>query len=523
MMTPRAAIAGLAGLGLLAGCMVGPDYKRPAAPTPAAFKEQGDWKPAQPQDEAPRGAWWSIYKDPLLDQLERQIDIDNQTLKAAEAAYRETVAVVAQARAALFPTATATLSERSSKGSGAATTTIPTAGGTGVTSTAVSAGGTTIRSTDTLTGSASWSPDVWGLVRRTIESDVANAQASAANLAAARLSAQGALATAYLQLRIEDELKRLLDSTAEAYARSLQIVRNQYAVGVAQRSDVAQAETQLESTQAQAINTGVLRGQLEHAIAILIGLPPASFSIDPEPLELGVPEIPVGLPSTLLERRPDVAGAERQMQAASAQIGVQIAAYYPNFTITSSVSYSGSILARLIQSPNQFWSVGPAVALPLLDFGSRNAQVVEARATYDQAVANYRQTALTSFQQVEDQLVALRVLAAQAKVQDAAVASAREAERLIFNQYRAGTVAYTSVVVAQTATLSNAETALTVRESRLTASVALLQSLGGGWDGTQLPTNDKLQEFDPLTVLPFPVSDPHPASDQKPGSDKQAP
>jgi NodT family efflux transporter outer membrane factor (OMF) lipoprotein len=523
MTAARFTIAGIAGLALLAGCMVGPDYKRPSAPTPAAFKEQGDWKVAQPQDEAPRGAWWSIYKDPLLDQLERQIDIDNQTLKAAEAAYRETAAVVQQARAALFPTATTTLSERSSKGSGATTTTIPTTGSTGVTSTAVSSGGVSIRSTDTLTGSASWAPDVWGLVRRTIESDVANAQASAANLAAARLSAQGALATAYLQLRIEDELKRLLDSTAEAYARSLQIVRNQYAVGVAQRSDVAQAETQLESTQAQAINTGVLRGQLEHAIAILIGLPPASFSIDPEPLELAVPEIPVGLPSTLLERRPDVAGAERQIQAASAQIGVQIAAYYPNFTISSSVSYSGSILARLIQSPNQFWSVGPAVALPLLDVGSRNAQVAEARATYEQAIANYRQTALTSFQQVEDQLVALRVLAQQAKVQDAAVASAREAERLIFNQYRAGTVAYTSVVVAQTATLSNAETALTVRESRLTASVALLQALGGGWDNSQLPTNDKLQEFDPRTALPFPVSDQHPIDAPSPTSDKKSP
>jgi NodT family efflux transporter outer membrane factor (OMF) lipoprotein len=523
MMKACTAIAALAGVSLLAGCMVGPDYKRPSAPTPATFKEQGEWKIAQPQDAAPRGAWWSVYKDPLLDQLEHQIDFDNQTVKAAEAAYRETVAVVQQARAALFPSATTTFSERSSKGSGATTTTIPTSTGSGVTSTAVSSGGSSIRSTDTLTGTASWAPDVWGLVRRTVESDVASAQANAANLASARLSAQGALATAYLQLRIEDELKRLLDDTAVAYARSLQIVRNQYAMGVAQRSDVAQAETQLESTKAQAINTGVLRGQLEHAIAILIGLPPASFSIDPEPLELAVPEIPAGVPSTLLERRPDVASAERQMQTASAQIGVQIAAYYPNFTISSSVSYSGSILARLIQDPNQFWSVGPAVALPLLDFGSRNAQVTEARATYDQAVANYRQTALTSFQQVEDQLVALRVLAEQAKVEDAAVAAAREAERLIFNQYRAGTVAYTSVVVAQTATLSNAETALTVRENRLTASVSLLQALGGGWDNSQLPTSDKLQEFDPRTVLPFPVSDEHPVSDTKPASGKQAP
>jgi len=511
MSASRATLAGLTGLILLAGCMVGPDYQRPAAPSAPAYKEQqGIWKLAQPQDEAPRGPWWSVYQDPLLDKLERQIDIDNQTIKAAEAAYRDTVAVVQQARSSLFPTVTGSFSERTSKGAGGAATTtaVPTAGAAaGTATTTLPTGGSQVRSLFSLSGAASWDLDVWGRIRRILAGDVASAQVSAADLAAARLSAEGALASAYVQLRVQDELKQLLDSSAEAYARSLQIVRNQYAMGVVGKSDVAQAETQLYSTQAQAINTGVLRAQLEHSIAVLIGLPPASFSIEPEALTLSVPEIPAGMPSTLLQRRPDIAAAERQMHAANEQVGVAIAGYYPDFTISASVGYSGSVFSRLIQSPNQFWSVGPAAAMTLLDFGARDAQVKQARALYDQAVANYRQTVLTSFQQVEDQLAALRILAAQAKVEDQAVASAREAEQLIFNQYRAGTVPYTNVVVAQTAALGNAQTALGIRESRLTASVALLQALGGGWDAAQLPSQDQLEEFDPRVVLPFPVRD----------------
>jgi NodT family efflux transporter outer membrane factor (OMF) lipoprotein len=520
--------AGLAGALLLAGCMVGPDYQRPAAPVTPAYKEQGIWKVAQPQDEAPHGAWWSVYDDPLLDKLEHQIDIDNQTIKAAEEAYNDAVAIVQQARASLFPTASTTFSERTSKGSTSAVgTALPTTTGTTTSTAAIptttGSSGSSVRSVYSLAATASWAPDVWGAVRRAIAGDVASAQVSAANLAAARLSAQGALATAYLELRIQDELKKLLDESAEAYARSLQIVKNQYGVGVAGKSDVAQAETQLFSTQAQAINTGVLRAQLEHAIAVLIGLPPASFSIEPEPATLSVPGVPAGVPSTLLERRPDIAAAERQMHAANEQIGVAVAAYYPNFTLTTSVSYSGSVLSRLIQDPNQFWSVGPAAAETLLDFGSRDAQVKQARALYNEAVANYRQTVLAGFQQVEDQLAALRILAEQATVQDQAVNSAREAERLIFNQYRAGTVAYTSVVVAQTAALSNAETALTLRENRLTASVALLQALGGGWDTGQMPKPDDIDKFDPHVLLPFPVSDENgktPADGLKPATAK---
>jgi NodT family efflux transporter outer membrane factor (OMF) lipoprotein len=521
MMTGRSRIAaGLAGLTAVAGCMVGPDYARPPAATPAAFKEQGIWKVGQPQGEAPRGAWWSIYHDQLLDRLELRIDIDNQTLKAAEAAYRDTVAVVQQARAALFPTVTLSPSERTSHGittSTAGTAGIATtSGGTTTVPTSSLGGGTRVRSLFSLTASAGWTIDVWGQTRRVIEGDVASAQASAADLAAARLSAQGALATAYLELRVQDELKHLLEESAAAYERSLQIVRNQYAVGVVGRSDVAQAETQLKSTQGQAINTGVLRAQLEHAIAVLVGLPPAAFSIDPERFEIKTPAVPESVPSTLLERRPDIAAAERQMAAANSQIGVATAAFFPTLTLSAQVGYSGSVLSRLIEAPNQFWSVGPALAQPLFEGGLHNAQLTQARALYDEAVANYRQTVLAGFQQVEDQLSTVGVLGQQIVVQAEAYESAREAERLIFNQYRAGTVPYTSVVVAQTAALGNAVTLLTARESSLVASVALLQALGGSWDSRQLPDRDEIDVIDPRSLVPIPISTPAPSPVKQP-------
>ncbi|HUA56190.1 MAG TPA: efflux transporter outer membrane subunit [Candidatus Sulfotelmatobacter sp.] len=500
----------LGSLAALDGCMVGPDYERPPVATPAAYKEQGIWKVGRPQGTASPGAWWSIYHEPLLDGLEHQIDIDNQTLKAAEASYRDAIAVVAQARAGLFPTITATPSERSSKG-----VTTSTAGSAGISSTSggtatvptssVSGGGSAVRSLYSMSAALSWNIDVWGQTRRLIEGDVASAQASAANLAAARLSAQGALATAYFELRVQDELKRLLDNSAAAYARSLQIVQNQYASGVAARSDVAQAEAQLKSTQAQAINTGEQRAQLEHAIAVLVGLPPASLSIDPEPFDIVTPPVPDSVPSTLLERRPDIAAAERQMAAANAQIGVATAAFFPSLSLSASVGYSGSVLNRLFEAPNQFWSVGPSLAETLFEGGTRNAQLQEARALYDQSVANYRQTVLTSFQQVEDELAALGVLAQQITVQGEAYKAASEAERLIFNQYRAGTVPYTSVVVAQTAALSDAVTLLTAREASLVASVALLQALGGDWDVKQLPGRDKIDVLDPRMLLPIPI------------------
>ncbi len=467
--------AAIAGTAFLSACMVGPDYKRPPAIVPAAYKEQDGWKPGEPRDAVNRGPWWSIYNDPVLDELEKQIDISNQNLKASEAAFREARAVVQVAQTALFPTVTLNASaQRSGTGGGR--------------------GSATARTLYSVALDGSWDLDVWGRIRRVIESDVASAQVSAADLASARLSAQAALATAYFDLRVEDELKRLLDDTAAAFTRSLQITQNQYAAGTVGRSDVVQAETLLRSTQAQAINVGVARAQFEHAIAILIGKPPAEVSIPPVPLAVEVPEIPAGVPSALLERRPDIAAAERQMAAANAQIGVAIAAYFPDITLSASYGYSGAVLGTLIQSSNSFWSVGPQLAETVFDAGARGAVVDQTRAIYDQDVALYRQTVLTGFQQVEDNLAALRILAQQAEVQAETVKLAQEATRLTLNQYKAGTVAYTTVITAQTTELSNEETALTIRQNRLTASVALIQALGGGWDTSQLPTREQVED-----------------------------
>lgn len=478
--------AAFAGSALLSACTVGPDYKRPPAIVPAAYKEQDGWKPSEPRDAVNRGSWWSIYKDPVLDELEKQIDISNQNLKASEAAFREARAVVQEARAAFFPTLTLNGSaQRTGRGGGSASA-VSTTGGT-----SSRASSQTLYS---LTLGASWELDVWGRIRRTVESDVAAAQVSAADLALARLSAQAALATDYFDLRVEDELKRLLDDTVAAYARSLQITQNQYAAGTVGKSDVVQAETLLKSTQAQAINVGVARAQLEHAIAILVGKPPADFTVVPAPLATEVPEIPAGVPSALLERRPDIAAAERQMAAANAQIGVAIAAFFPSVTLTGSYGYTGQVLGKLIQAPNSVWSVGPQLAETLFDAGARGAAVDQARAIYDQDIALYRQTVLTSFQQVEDNLAALRIEAEQAAVQEETVRLAQEATRLTLNQYRAGTIAYTTVITAQATELSSEETALTIRENRLTASVALIQALGGGWDSSQLPTREQVED-----------------------------
>jgi NodT family efflux transporter outer membrane factor (OMF) lipoprotein len=463
-------IVALAGSVFLAACAVGPDYERPTAVVPADYKEQAGWKAATPRDEADRGDWWSVYRDLVLDGLLQQIDVSNQNLKAAEAAYRQSVAIVRAARASFLPTLSV--------------------GGTGTRSQAGSTVGpapppVTLYNLDF---TASWEPDLWGRIRRTVESDVAGAQASAADIASARLSAQSALAADYFQLRVADALKGLLDETAAAFAESLRITRNQYAAGTAAKSDVAQAETQLESTQAQAVNVGVGRAQLEHAIALLVGKAPADFAIAPAPFVTTPPVVPTGLPSTLLERRPDIAAAERSAAAANALIGVAIAAYFPDVTLSASVGSTANTLSTLAKFSNPTWSYGAQIAETLLDFGVRSAQVEQSRAAYDQAVAVYRQTVLTGFQQVEDQLAALRILEQQAAIEEQAVASAKEAERLILNQYKAGTVAYTAVVVAQAAALSNEQTALAVLSDRLVASVALIQALGGGWETSQLPT-----------------------------------
>ena len=484
---------------LLSSCTVGPDYNRPPAPVPAQYKEAG-WKIGQPLDAIERGAWWSVYHDPVLDGLERQIDISNQNLVAAEAAFRQSEFIVAQARAQFFPTATIDASAQRSRGGGTA--------GSGTTPVGAGGGGGRITNFFSTSTSASWTPDLWGRVRRLVESDVANAQVSAGDLASARLSAQGALASDYLQLRVTDELKRLLDATARAYAESLRITRNQYDAGTASASDVAQAETQLRSTEAQAIAVGVTRAQLEHAIAVLIGKPPAELSIAPSEVVTEVPLVPAGMPSALLERRPDIAASERQMAAANAQIGVAVAAFYPTITLSADYGVSAVQIAKLFADQARFWAFGSSLAETVFDAGARAAVVGESRAFLDQTIANYRQTVLTAFQQVEDQLAALRILAAQAETEAAAVKSAREAERIINNQWLAGTVAYTSVVVAQATALANEETALNIRQSRLVASAGLIQALGGGWDASELPSRERIEEDAPLNFSPFPPPSP---------------
>ncbi len=484
----------------LTGCTVGPDYDRPAAPVPTAYKEAAakeGWRVAKPADALDRGTWWSVSQDPVLDGLERQVDIANQNLKSAEANFRQAEAIVTQARAGFFPTATFNAQAQRSRTSGGR-----------VGSTGVSGGNTgRIGNLFTMSTAASWTPDLWDKVGRTVESDVASAQASAADVASARLAVQGQLASDYMQLRIADELKRLLDAAVKAYSESLRITQNQYDAGIVSASDVAQARTQLENTRAQAIATGILRAQLEHAIAVLIGKPPAELTIAAVGSVPALPDVPAGLPSELLERRPDIAAAERRMAAANAQIGVAEAAFFPTITLSADYGISAAALNRLFNTASRMWSVGSTLAQTLFDAGARHAIVEQDRAVFDAVTADYRQTVLTGFQQVEDELAALRILADQATAEDIAVASSREAERIITNQYKAGTVAYTNVVVAQTAALGNAETAVNIRQSRLLASVALIQALGGGWEAAQLPARDKIESDVPLNFNPLPPAD----------------
>ncbi len=464
---------------LTASCTVGPDYFKPSAPMPDAYKEAKGWKVANPREAGSGQPWWSIYDDPVLDGLEKQIDISNQNLKAAEAAYREAVTLIAQAQSQFYPTLSV---------SGSAQRQAPLIPGTGSPSNRA-------QNQFATTGAASWEPDIWGKVRRTIESESAAAQASAAELAAARLSAQITLATDYFELRSTDEQRRLLDAAVVAYTESLRITQNQYAVGNAALAAVLEARTQLEQTQAQAINTGVARAQFEHAIAVLAGKPPGNFSVAvAAPMPSRVPVVPTGLPSTLLERRPDIAAAERTMQEANAQIGAAVAAYYPDVTLSGSIGVASPALDTLFAASSALWAIGSGVSDTLFDAGLRAAQVAQARAVYDENVADYRQTVLAAFQQVEDDLAALRILADQAVAEDTTVKDAREAERLTLNQYLAGNVAYTSVVVAQQTALTNEEAALAILESRLVASVALIGAVGGGWSVAELPKEPAIGE-----------------------------
>jgi NodT family efflux transporter outer membrane factor (OMF) lipoprotein len=457
-------------LTLLSACTVGPDYVRPSAPVPAAFKE--GWKTAEPRDGELRGKWWEVFADPLLNRLEEQVDISNQTLAQAEAQYRQALALVQAARAAYFPTVLADVSTIRSRAAGS-----PNTGSRNDYSSALS---------------AVWEVDLWGRVRRSVESSTASAQASAADVETTRLSAQALLAQDYFQLRGLDAQQQLLDETVAAFEKSLRLTQNRYAAGVAAKSDVVLAEAQLKTTQAQAIDNGVQRAQLEHAMALLLGEPPSSFALARAPLTAVPPPIPVGLPSGLLERRPDIAAAERQVAAANAQIGVAKAAYFPSLTLSASGGFQSSTLADWFTVPSRFWSVGPVLAETLFNGGLRRAQTAQAIATYDASVAAYRQTVLTGFQEVEDNLAALRILEQEARVQDEAVRAARQSVVLTTNQYKAGIVSYLSVVVVEAAALNNERTAVDILSRRLTASVLLIQALGGGWNASRLPPADTL-------------------------------
>lgn len=462
---------------MLAACTVGPNYVRPSAPTPRTYKEAQDWKPAQPKDHLDRGKWWQIFGDPQLDALERQIDISNQNLRAAEAQFRQARALVRQARAGYFPTLSASTSVTRAQSGGGSSRVGPSG---------ATIGGPSAINEYSLALDASWELDVWGRVRRQVESNQASAQASAADLESVRLSAQAELAQDYLQLRILDAQKRLFDSSVAAFQESLRITQNRYTWGVSARADVAQAQTQLQSTQAQAIDTRVQRAQLEHAIASLIGKPPSDLSIPPAVIPAVLPEMPVGVPSQLLERRPDIAAAERRVAAANAQIGVAKAAYFPTLTLSASGGFLSSSFARWLTLPSRFWSLGPELAAPLFEGGLRRAQTEQAIAAYDQAVASYRQTVLGGFQEVEDNLAALRILEQEARVQDEAVKAARESVRITLNQYKAGIVSYLNVVIVQTTALSDERTALDILGRRLTAAVVLVRALGGGWSASEL-------------------------------------
>jgi NodT family efflux transporter outer membrane factor (OMF) lipoprotein len=460
---------------MLAACAVGPDYQRPESPVPEAYKETSGWKTAQPGDGLPRGAWWTLFDDPQLNSLEEQINISNQNVKAAEAQVRQAQALVQIARASYFPYITGGFQYRRAQSSS--------------TLARSSLADDTPTNDYMLPLNLSWEADVWGRIRRSVEASRESAAASAADLESARLSAQSALAQAYFQLRTVDTQIQLLEETVKAYATSLELTRNRYSKGVAGQSDVLQAQTQLETTRAQLIDLGIQRAQLEHAIAILIGRPPAALSLPSAPFKPMPPLVPVGLPSELLERRPDIAAAERRVASANAQIGVAKAAFFPRFTLGLTGGYESGDWANLFNWPSRFWSIGPALAQTLFAGGSIEALTEQARAAYDASVASYRQTVLTGFQEVEDNVAALRILEKEAQVQAGALQAARQSLAVTTNQYKAGIVSYLNVTAAQTAALTSERSAVDIAGRRMTATVLLIKALGGGWTAPSAEQN----------------------------------
>ena len=471
--------------GTLAGCTVGPNYLRaPSAPVPARYKEatstsRKGWKSATPLDVVDRGSWWEVYRDTSLSALASQIDVSNQTVAAATSNYVIAREIIKEGQAGLFPTVTASH-------------------GSTLTRSGSSLGGNITTASFTPAVNATWDIDVWGRIRRTVESDAAAAQVSAADLQNAKLSAQAALLTAYFNLRATDALKDLFDRTAVDYQRTLDITRNQLKAGTVSQADVVTAETQLLGVQAASISTGVQRAQYEHAIAVLIGRPPADLTLRRNGRGLpGPPSVPGTVPSRLLERRPDIAAAERTLQQSNALIGVAVANFYPDISLSAALSLAAMPLP--VAATTELWSIAGTATQAIFDGGLRKAELAAARATYDANVANYRQTVLTAFQQVEDELAALRILALVAKKDQEAINAAREAVTVYLNQYQAGTVAFTTVVTAEATLLGDEETLLSVQQSRLVSSVALIEALGGGWSTDLLPPIEALTPVSTLT------------------------
>lgn len=484
----RPVIAALLTLAALSGCMVGPDYRRPGAPVPDAYKEASGnnagslpdtagaadarpatdaeapiWQPARPADMEPRGEWWTVFDSAELNELAQRLNQNNYTIAEYEATYRQAQALVQQAQSGLYPLLGVSAAGSRSRA-------------------ATSSGATAVAKSLSVGLDASWEPDLWGSVRRTIESDQARAEASAAQLAAMRLSLQAQLATAYLQLVVADAQMAQLRQITSGLTDLLRLTENQYRAGTVASDTVASAQSQLATQQATLTAQALSRAQLEHAIAVLIGVPPAQFSLPDTHPPVALPQVPAGLPSTLLQRRPDVAAAERTVAAANAQIGVAEAAYFPDITLSASGGFAGSALSGLLSTPHRVWSLGLALAGTLFDGGERSAVVAQARASYDASVASYRQTVLSAFQGVEDQLVAQRLLADEAAQSSVALSAARKAEQVTTNQYRAGTTTYLAVITVQNTRLTAENTLWTVRSNQYTTAVSLINNLGGNWD-----------------------------------------
>ena len=466
---------------LLTACMVGPKYTKPPAPVPAAYKELASnptqqmkgWKTAQPQDQVIRGRWWETFNDPRLNGLEERVDVSNQNLKVAEAQFRQARALVRFYRASYYPTlsvAPSITGEQFSKNS-------PT-----LSSLAGRSYGDYVLPFD-----LSYEADVWGRIRRSVEAARASAQASAGDHETVKLSIHAELAVDYFELRGLDAQKQLLDSTVVAYQKALDLTTNRYNGGLAAKAEVAQAETQLEATQAQALDVGVQRAQYEHAVALLVGQPASTFSILSLPISVPPPKIPVGLPSELLECRPDIAAAERRVAAANAQIGVARAAFFPTILLSASAGFEGSGITSWLSWPSRMWAVGPSLVQTIYDAGRRRAASEQAQAAYDANVASYRESVLTAFQEVEDNLAALRILDEESKKQDQAVQAAERSLALSTNRYKGGLVTYLEVVTAQSAALTNERTAVEILTRRMNASVLLIKALGGGWSVSNLP------------------------------------